>query len=186
MGYKSMETQVNQSLIRIIQGNITEQNTMAIVNAANSQLIGGAGVDGAIRNAGGPTITEECDQIRRKQGGCPTGQSVITTGGNLEAAHVIHTVGPVWKGGSANEAKLLANCYQSCLELAVTHEITSLSFPSISTGIYGYPIEKAATTALSSVDEFLRQSNMLKEIRFVLFGSTDYSIYQQIATGILQ
>ena len=181
-----MGTQVNQSLIRIIQGNITEQNTMAIVNAANSQLIGGAGVDGAIRNAGGPTITEECDQIRCKQGGCPTGQSVITTGGNLEATHVIHTVGPVWKGGSANEAKLLANCYQSCLELAVTHEITSLSFPSIGTGIYGYPIEKAATTALGSVDEFLRKSNMLKEIRFVLFGSTDYSIYQQIATGILQ
>ncbi len=139
----------------MIRGDITEQDTEAIVNAANTSLLGGGGVDGAIHRAGGPEILEECKKIRARQEGCPTGEAVITTGGKLKAKYVIHTVGPVWSGGNQNENLLLGNTYRNSLILAKDKGIKSISFPSISTGAYRFPIYDAARIALSSVREFL-------------------------------
>ncbi len=171
---------INNTILSIIQGDITTQKTDAIVNAANSGLMGGGGVDGAIHRAGGPAILEECKQIVEKQGRLPTGKAVITSGGNLPAKYVIHTVGPVWNGGSSGEPELLASAYRESLSLAATHNLKSVSFPSISTGVYGYPVEKAAFVAFSAVREFLENGETsIKEIVFVLFDSRTYSAYSQ-------
>ena len=169
---------INDITLSIIQGDITVQKTDAIVNAANSGLMGGGGVDGAIHRAGGPAILEECKQIVTKQGRLPTGKAVITTGGNLLARYVIHTVGPVWHGGNSGEPELLANAYRESLSLAATHNLASVSFPSISTGVYGYPVEKAASVAISAVKDFLQnEETTIKDIVFVLFDSRTYSAY---------
>jgi len=173
-----MEANVNRTRVSMIQGNITKQATDAIVNAANSSLMGGGGVDGAIHRAGGPAILEECKQIVARQGRLPTGQAVITTGGNLKARYVIHTVGPVWHGGTGNEAELLRSAYYECLRLATENELASLSFASISTGAYGYPVDEAAKTAVNTVISFLKeQATSLREVVFVLFDSRTYQSY---------
>jgi O-acetyl-ADP-ribose deacetylase (regulator of RNase III) len=174
-----MQTKVNKTRLTLIKGDITKQETEAIVNAANTTLLGGGGVDGTIHRAGGPTILQECKKIRAKQGGCPTGEAVITTGGNLEAKYVIHTVGPVWSGGKHKEDILLHNAYRNSLSLAKDKGIRSLSFPSISTGAYGFPIERAAEIALSTVRDFLKEYTF-KEVRFVLFSEGDLRIYEEI------
>ena len=172
------ELKVGQGRLAIIQGDITRQATDAIVNAANSGLMGGGGVDGAIHRAGGPTILEECKQIVAKQGRLPTGQAVITTGGNLRAKYVIHTVGPVWRGGNNNEAALLESAYRESLKIAASHKLTSLSFPSISTGAYSYPLAEAVSIAIKTVLSFLNdQPASLKEVVFVLFDANTYQAY---------
>jgi len=174
-----MEVTVNKTKVSIVQGDITSQATDAIVNAANSSLMGGGGVDGAIHRAGGPAILEECKKIVARQGRLPTGKAVLTTGGNLKAKYVIHTVGPIWHGGSRNEAELLESAYYECLKLATENKLTSISFPSISTGAYGYPVDEAAKIAVSTVVSFLkRQATSLKDVVFVLFDSRTYQSYR--------
>lgn len=173
-----METKINRALLSVVQGDITTQMVDAIVNAANSSLIGGGGVDGAIRRAGGPAISEECNEIRARQGGCPTGKAVITTGGNLPAKHVIHTVGPVWHGGKSGEPETLASCYRESLSLALNYHIETIAFPSISTGIFGYPIEKASVTALNTIKSFLEGHEGIVEVRFVLFDDDTFRCYE--------
>jgi O-acetyl-ADP-ribose deacetylase (regulator of RNase III) len=168
-----MQTKVNQTIIELVQGDITEETTDAIVNAANSQLAGGAGVDGAIHRAGGPAIMAECRQI----GGCPTGEAVITTGGNLKARHVIHTVGPIWRGGTQNEARLLASAYSNSLKLAVKNGLQSISFPAISCGVYGYPIQEAAHLSLKTCVDFARSATDLLLIRHVVFDQRILDIF---------
>ena len=175
-----MEKKVNQTDITLVQGDITQQRVSAITNAANSRLAGGGGVDGAIHRAGGPAIMDECDKIRREQGGCPAGQAVITTGGDLYADHVIHTVGPIWEGGMSGEPELLASCYRQSLKLAVENELKTIAFPSISTGVYGYPMEKAAIVAIETVTLFLEENEEFKEVRFVLFSVDDLKQYQRL------
>jgi O-acetyl-ADP-ribose deacetylase (regulator of RNase III) len=173
-----MEPIINRTKLSIVQGDLTRQATDAIVNAANSSLMGGGGVDGAIHRAGGPAILEECNQIVARQGRLPTGKAVITTGGNLKAKYVIHTVGPIWHGGSGNEAKLLESAYYECLKLATECELDSISFPSISTGAYGYPVAEAARIAVSTVVSFLKeQTTYIGEVIFVLFDSRTYESY---------
>ena len=144
--------------LTLVQGDITRQVVDAVVNAANCELAGGGGVDGAIHRAGGPTIMAECDRIRDASGGCPTGTAVITTAGNLMAKAVIHTAGPRWSGGRSGGRELLRSSYRSCLKLAEDHGLRTLAFPSISTGVYGYPIGEAAETALATVVELLREN----------------------------
>ena len=173
----SQEISVGQARLAIIQGDITNQATDAIVNAANSGLMGGGGVDGAIHRAGGPAILEECKQIVAEHGRLPTGQAVITTGGKLKARHVIHTVGPVWRGGNNKEATLLESAYAESLKLAAAQKLTSVSFPSISTGAYGYPLAIAAETALKTTLSFLKEPGSLKEVVFVLFDARSYQAY---------
>jgi O-acetyl-ADP-ribose deacetylase len=172
-----MELAVAQSRLVLKQGDITLEDVDAIVNAANSSLMGGGGVDGAIHRAGGPTILEECKQIRRRQGELPTGEAVITTGGNLNARYVIHTVGPVWHGGSQNEDILLANAYMNSIALAVQHKINTIAFPSISTGIYGFPVERASRIAFTTVSEFLTAQAGINEVRFIVFSRNDFELY---------
>ena len=172
-----METEIGKTKLSLIQGDITLQETEAIVNAANTSLLGGGGVDGAIHRAGGPKILEECKAIRAKQGGCPTGEAVITSGGNMKAKYVIHTVGPVWSGGNRNEEQLLRNAYYNSLNLAREKGIKSVSFPSISTGVYRFPIDKASRIALNTVKEFLQKHNFV-EVRFVLFSERDLKVYE--------
>ena len=173
-----METTINNTKLFIVRGDITKQATNAVVNAANSSLMGGGGVDGAIYRAGGPVILEECKQIVSRQGRLPTGKAVITTGGNLKAKHVIHTVGPIWHGGGRNEAELLASAYGVSLKVAAENMLASISFPSISTGAYGYPVDKAARIALSTVISFLKErATSIKEVVFVLFDSRTYESY---------
>ena len=174
---------INQTKISLIQGDITRQDTDAIVNAANPSLMGGGGVDGAIHRAGGRAILEQCKEIVSKQGRLPTGKAVITSGGNLKAKYVIHTVGPIWQGGTKNEAELLTSAYQESLKLATEHNLESISFPSISTGAYGYPVEEAAKVAIKAVISFLRmkkekEATSLKEVVFVLFDSRTYEYYR--------
>ena len=174
-----MEVKVNKTKVSTIQGDITKQATDAIVNAANSSLMGGGGVDGAIHRAGGPAILDECKRIVARQGRLPAGKAVITTGGNLKARYVIHTVGPIWHGGSGNEAELLRSAYYECLKLATENRLASVSFPSISTGAYGYPVDEAAKVAVSTVVSFLReQTTSLTEVVFVLFDSRTYQSYR--------
>jgi len=177
----STELIINATKLSLIQGDITAQATDAIVNAANSSLMGGGGVDGAIHRVGGPAVLEECKRIRAELGGpLPTGEAVITTGGNLKARHVIHTVGPVWYGGSRGEARLLANAYRNSLQLAADKGLHTVSFPSISTGAYGYPVKEASDVALSTVIDFLRAGPSLDEIAFVLFDSRTLRVYQEM------
>ena len=166
--------------IELIKGDITQLKVDAIVNAANSSLLGGGGVDGAIHRAGGPAILEECRKIVAKQGGCKTGEAVITTAGNLPARYVIHTVGPVWNGGNKNEASLLASCYNESLKLAANNKIASVAFPNISTGIYGYPKKEAAEVAIRSVTEFLTQNDFIGKVYFVCFDEENYQLYQSL------
>ena len=168
---------VNDAKISIIQGDITHQATDAIVNAANSSLMGGGGVDGAIHRAGGPAILEECKQIVSRQGRLPAGQAVITTAGSMKARHVIHTVGPIWHGGSQGEAELLASAYRESLQLAAGNNLSSISFPSISTGAYSYPLDEASQIALKTVVSFLSATTSVKEVVFVLFDSRTFDAY---------
>jgi O-acetyl-ADP-ribose deacetylase (regulator of RNase III) len=178
MENQGREIRVGQARLAIIQGDITRQATDAIVNAANSGLMGGGGVDGAIHRAGGPAILEECKRIVAEHGRLPTGQAVITTGGNLKAKHVIHTVGPVWRGGDNNEAALLESAYRESLKLAAAQKLNSLSFSSISTGAYGYPLAEAANIALKTAFSFLsEQESSLREVVFVLFDERSYRAY---------
>lgn len=163
--------------ITLVTGDITHIHADAIVNAANSSLLGGGGVDGAIHRAGGPAILEECKQIRNRQGGCHTGDAVITTGGNLPARYVIHTVGPVWNGGTQNEAQLLKRAYQSCFRLAQQHDVKSIAFPSISTGIYRFPKKKAAEIALEAIRDALADNPALQEVKIVCFDEETRAIY---------
>jgi len=166
--------------LALVVGDITKEAVDAVVNAANSSLLGGGGVDGAIHRAGGPQILEECRKIRARQGGCPPGEAVITTGGRLPARYVIHTVGPVWRGGEKGEAQVLASCYRRSLELAAAHGVRSIAFPSISTGAYGYPVDEAAPVALSAVAAFLREGHPLPEtVRFVLFDPATFEAYRR-------
>jgi O-acetyl-ADP-ribose deacetylase (regulator of RNase III) len=181
-----MEIILNNCKIKIIQGDITEQDVDAIVNAANPTLMGGGGVDGAIHRKGGSKILEECKQIRATlyPNGLPTGEAVITSGGKLKAKYVIHTVGPIWRGGNSNEAELLSKAYKNSLRIAKNRGLKSIAFPSISTGAYGYPIEKASMVALSTVKEFLEKEDELEEVIFVLFSKKDLEIYEQMAIEI--
>jgi len=188
-----MEGEVTEKLvggarIRLVQGDITNQDVDVIVNAANSSLMGGGGVDGAIHRRGGPKILEECKKIRSKEWpkGLPTGQAVITTGGNLKARYVIHTVGPIWQFGEKDESKLLADAYRNSLDLAVQKGLKKVAFPSISTGAFGYPIAEAARIALKTVKAFLEEKDTLEEIRFVLFTSSDLQTYQTAATEVFR
>ncbi|OGX82739.1 O-acetyl-ADP-ribose deacetylase [Hymenobacter coccineus] len=165
--------------IRLVQGDITRQTVAAIVNAANSSLLGGGGVDGAIHRAGGPQVLEECRQIRARQGGCKTGAAVITTGGRLPAGHVIHTVGPVWNGGHKGEPELLASCYRNSLHLATEHNLETLAFPGISTGIYGYPKPEAAAIAVREVRQWLGAHAVPATVTFVVFDDENRRVYEQ-------
>jgi len=168
-----MDVRIGTSTLSIVEGDITKEHTDAIVNAANSGLRGGGGVDGAIHRAGGPAIMEEC----RKIGHCPTGQAVITTGGNLKARYVIHTVGPVWSGGGRNEAGLLQSAYLESLKLASKKGLKSVSFPAISTGAYGYPLNDAARIALKTATDYLKEHPEIETVRFVLFGKPMYDVF---------
>ncbi|MDM8000293.1 MAG: O-acetyl-ADP-ribose deacetylase [Dehalococcoidia bacterium] len=180
-----MQVLINKTKLTLIQGDITKQATDAIVNAANSSLMGGGGVDGAIHRAGGPAILEECKKIVAQQGRLPTGKAVITTGGDLKAKYVIHTVGPVWHGGNRSEAALLASAYKESLALAVARGLKTVSFPSISTGAYGYPVDSAAAVALQTVVEFLRQKPPLQEVVFVLFDNRTCEVYMEALERLL-
>jgi len=174
------EITVNQAKISLVQGDITEQATDAIVNAANSSLMGGGGVDGAIHAAGGSAILEECRRIVAERGRLPPGQAVITTGGRLKAKYVIHTVGPVWYGGTRNEAATLARAYRESLKLAAERGLTSVSFPSISTGAYRYPLDEAAKIALGTAVSFFKESQTsLREVVFVLYDDRAYQAYRR-------
>lgn len=163
--------------IQVIKGDITTIETEAIVNAANTSLLGGGGVDGAIHRKGGNKILEECIAIRNKQGGCNVGEAVITSAGNLLSKYVIHTVGPVWNGDKEEKKKLLENCYQNCLELAVKNNIKTIAFPNISTGIYHFPKDKAATIAIETVSNF-NQKDKIDEVVFVCFDDENYDLYK--------
>lgn len=168
-----METTIGSTTLSLVRGDITTEETDAIVNAANSRLAGGGGVDGAIHRAGGPRIMEEC----RKIGGCPAGAAVVTTGGRLKARYVIHTVGPVYRDGKHGEEEVLASAYRESLKRAVEKGLKTVSFPSISTGVYGYPVDSAATTALKTVIEFIKKNDKLDLVRFVLFSDADLATY---------
>lgn len=161
--------------ISVVKGDITKVETDAIVNAANSSLLGGGGVDGAIHRAGGPDILRECKAIRAARGGCPTGQAVITTAGMLPAKKVIHTVGPVWEGGQEGEAELLTSCYINSLKLAEEYGMRSIAFPNISTGVYGYPKDKAAEIAVNAISSW--SSEVIEEVFFVCFDEENYHLY---------
>ena len=167
-------------MIELIKGDITKIQVDAIVNAANTSLLGGGGVDGAIHRAGGKAILEECQKIRAKQGGCKVGEAVITTGGNLPVKYVIHTVGPVWQGGNNEEETLLATAYRNSLRLAVQNKIHTIAFPNISTGIYGFPKDKAAKIAVNAVNSFLQSTDQVSKVVFVCFDDENYSLYRDI------
>lgn len=165
--------------IELLKADITEIKVDAIVNAANTSLLGGGGVDGAIHRKGGKAILDECVQIRNKQGGCKTGEAVITTAGNLPSKYVIHTVGPVWNGDKEEKSKLLADCYKNSLNLAVENRIKTIAFPNISTGIYHFPKDKAAEIAVRTVKDF-DKSNEIEKVIFVCFDDENYKIYKDL------
>jgi O-acetyl-ADP-ribose deacetylase (regulator of RNase III) len=169
--------------IEVIIGDITKVSVDAIVNAANSSLLGGGGVDGAIHRAGGPAILEECRKIIAKQGSCKTGEAVITIAGNLPARFVIHTVGPVWNGGNKNEAEQLANCYKNSLQLAAKNNCQTIAFPNISTGIYRFPKELAAKIAVDSVNDYIKQSGIIQKVLFVCFDKENFDFIQSNLAG---
>jgi len=166
--------------IELVKGDITKITADAIVNAANSSLMGGGGVDGAIHRAGGPAILEDCRKIVARQGGCKTGEAVITTGGNLPAKFVIHTVGPVWNGGKYDEENKLANCYKNSLQLAVDNGCKTIAFPNISTGIYHFPKKEAAEIAVKTVTAFLSGTDAIEKVIFVCFDDANYDLYRQL------
>lgn len=168
-------------MIELVRGDITKVAVDAIVNAANSSLLGGGGVDGAIHKVGGKAILEECMQIRAKQGGCKTGEAVITAAGNLPARFVIHTVGPIWKGGKADEEQLLANAYRNSLAVAKENNCRTVAFPNISTGVYGFPKKSAALIALQATKAFLQAyPDAFDKILYVCFDDENYDIYRQL------
>lgn len=167
-------------MIELLQGDITKIQVDAIVNAANTSLLGGGGVDGAIHRAGGPEVLEDCKKIRSKQGGCAVGEAVITTAGKLPAQYVIHTVGPVWNQGKSREEELLASAYRSSLQLAVEHQVRSIAFPNISTGIYRFPKQRAAEIAIATVRAFLSANSGIERVVFVCFDAENWGIYQKI------
>ena len=167
-------------MIEIEKGDITKLAVDAIVNAANSSLMGGGGVDGAIHRAGGPAILDECRMIIAKQGKCKPGNAVITTGGNLPAKFVIHTVGPIWNGGKSKEAKTLADCYLNSLKLAIENGIETIAFPNISTGVYGYPKDQAAVIAVQTVKSFLQKNSGIDKVIFICFDDENYDLYQKL------
>ena len=169
-----------QTHLEVMKGDITKVKADAIVNAANTSLLGGGGVDGAIHKAGGPQILEACREIRNRQGGCKTGEAVITTAGNLDAKFVIHTVGPVWNGGKSDEETLLANAYRNSLRLALEYGVNTIAFPNISTGIYRFPKDKAAEIAVATVREFLQQPGTLERVTFVCFDEENYQRYTDL------
>ncbi len=179
--------QVGKTTIRLALEDITEMNTDAIVNAANSSLMGGGGVDGAIHRKGGPKILAECKKIRTTEWpeGLPTGKAVITPAGNLKAKSVIHTVGPVWRGGSHGEPELLAQAYLNSLRLAASKGLRTVAFPSISTGAYGFPIQEASHVALKTVKEFLEKEDNIEEVIFVLFSEHDLRVYLEAAKDLV-
>jgi len=181
------EFYVGKAKVCLVQGDITEMDTDAVVNAANPTLMGGGGVDGAIHRKGGPKILKECKRIRATEwpDGLQTGKAVITSGGNLKAKYVIHTVGPIWRGGTRSEPELLAEAYRNSLKLAVSKGLKTIAFPSISTGAYGYPIEKASRIAIATVKEFLNKEYKLEKVVFVLFTRHDLEIYKEATKEIL-
>lgn len=172
------EFKIDRYTVELLKGDITQQDVDVIVNAANSALCGGGGVDGAIHRAAGPSLLEECRAIR---GGCPTGQAVITGAGNLAAKQVIHTVGPVWDGGERGEADLLASAYKNSLRLAAKNDHSSIAFPSISTGVYQFPIELATKIAIGEVEAFLSSNpGSVERVVFVTFSDRDYAVYERL------
>lgn len=180
-----VEANINQVKLRVIQGDITRQDTDAIVNAANSSLMGGGGVDGAIHRAGGPAILEECRQIISRHGRLPAGKAVMTTGGKLKAKYVIHTVGPVWQGGGSGEPELLTSAYKESLRLAAENHLGSISFPSISTGAYGYPVYEASRVAIRAISSFLgEQGTSLREVVLVLFDPHAFKAYSDVLSEV--
>ena len=168
------------SRISCVKGDITELKVDAIVNAANSGLMGGGGVDGAIHRVGGPHILEECMAIRKRQGGCPTGEAVITSAGHLHASFVIHAVGPVWNDHSGQEDELLASAYRNSLTLAIANSVKTIAFPNISTGVYGFPKQRAAEIAIREVSDFLAKDETLEEIIFCCYDSENEIIYRKL------
>lgn len=175
-----MDIKVHKDRIQLIKGDITKLDVDAIVNAANSSLLGGGGVDGAIHRTGGRQILEECIAIRNRQGECKTGEAVITSGGLLKARYVIHTVGPVWHGGSSDEDRLLANCYINSLRLAEENNIKTIAFPNISTGVYRFPKKRAAEIAVAAVSGYLDTSESIEKVIFVCFDDENYEIYSKL------
>ncbi|SOZ16196.1 conserved hypothetical protein, high-affinity ADP-ribose binding domain [Cupriavidus taiwanensis] len=165
--------------LQVVHGDITRMEVDAIVNAANSGLLGGGGVDGAIHGAGGPAIMEACRAIRDAQGGCATGEAVLTTGGRLPAPYVIHAVGPVWQGGGQGEEEQLGNAYRNSIRLAAQHHLRTLAFPNISTGIYGFPRERAAEIAIAAVREALAGAPEIEQVTFVCFDDENYRLYRE-------
>lgn len=172
--------EANYRQISVIQGDITKLAVDAIVNAANSSLMGGRGVDGAIHCAGGSVILAECREIVARQGRCAIGEAVITSGGNLPAKYVIHTVGPIWRGGNIGESQLLQNAYINSLKLAAENGIRTIAFPNISTGVYGYPKEKAAQIAIEAVKKYLKNDSRISQVYFVCFDSENYKLYKKL------
>jgi O-acetyl-ADP-ribose deacetylase len=166
--------------IEILRCDITSLEVDAIVNAANSQLAGGGGVDGAIHRAAGPSLAVACEKIRQSQGGCAPGTAVLTAGGNLKARYVIHTVGPVWHGGSNGEAEVLADCYRSCLALAEANSLKTIAFPNVSTGVYGFPLEKAAKVVREVLNDYRQKESTVSKITFATFDMENYRIYRRI------
>ncbi len=171
-------------IIQLIQGDITDQKADAIVNAANKSLLGGGGVDGAIHRKGGPAILEDCQRIRQRQGGCETGEAVLTTAGNLPAKYVIHTVGPVWNGGASQEDELLENCYLNSLKIAEEHGLKTIAFPNISTGVYRFPKHRAAEIAVSTVKAYSASQTGIETVIFVCFDEENYRIYRELIPGL--
>jgi len=182
-----LEFRIGDAKVCLVQGDITDMETDAIVNAANSSLMGGGGVDGAIHRRGGLRILEECKRLRAREwpGGLPTGKAAATTGGNLKAKYVIHTVGPIWRGGKQREPELLAEAYSNSLKLAVSKGLKTVAFPSISTGAYGYPVEKASRIALAAVKDFLEREDNLDKVVFVLFSRDDLEVYRDAGKELL-
>lgn len=176
-----MQVKINESMLELVQGDITKQDVDAIVNAANSSLLGGGGVDGAIHHAAGPPLLEEC----RKLGGCPTGSAKITRGYKLKARHVIHAVGPVYSDGKHNEPALLASAYRTSLELASQNQCASIAFPAISTGAYGYPMEEAARIAFRTIIDYLEQHPEIKLVRYVLYDARAFAVHRRVLEQVL-
>ncbi|OIP08467.1 MAG: O-acetyl-ADP-ribose deacetylase [Armatimonadetes bacterium CG2_30_66_41] len=177
-----MEITFGSTKVQLVEGDLTRETTDAVVNAANKTLLGGGGVDGAIHRAGGPQILAEC----RKLGGCETGEAKLTTGGKLAARYVIHTVGPVYRDGQHGEPALLASCHQRSLDVALQHGLESVSFPAISTGVYGYPLDQAAEVALGAVHEFVIEHRQPKLVRFVLFSPAAFQAYSAALAQVAQ